>query len=124
MNFKSCLAVGLALGALLSPGSASAQMGQQAPQTIGLAAGIQRDWAGIKLNLTEAAERIPAAELVVRQADENLELANGRYAAGLGNPVEVTDSQIVYSNAKTSHIQALSDYNVAIANLEKAMGVR
>ena len=76
------------------------------------------------LNLREAEERISTAQLIVKQAQENLELANGRYAAGLGNPVEVTDSQIVYSNAKTSHIQALSDYNVAIANLEKAMGVR
>ncbi|MBA3070919.1 MAG: TolC family protein, partial [Nitrospirae bacterium] len=53
-----------------------------------------------------------------------LELANGRYAAGLGNPLEVTDAQIAYSNAKTSYIQALSDYNVAMAGLEKAMGVR
>jgi len=76
------------------------------------------------LNLREAEERISTAQLIVRQAQENLELANGRYAAGLGNPVEVTDSQIAYSNAKTSHIQALSDYNVATASLEKAMGVR
>jgi outer membrane protein TolC len=76
------------------------------------------------LNLKEAEERIPAAELIVKQAEENLELANGRYAAGLGNPIEVTDAQIAYSNAKTSYIQALSDYNVAMASLEKAMGVR
>ncbi|MDP2279250.1 MAG: TolC family protein, partial [Nitrospirota bacterium] len=76
------------------------------------------------LNLREAEERISTAQLIVKQAQENLELANGRYAAGLGNPIEVTDSQIAYSNAKTSHIQALSDYNVAMASLEKAMGVR
>ena len=76
------------------------------------------------LNLREAEERISTAQLIVKQAQENLELANGRYAAGLGNPVEVTDSQIAYSNAKTSHIQALSDYNIATASLEKAMGVR
>ncbi|MCX5717262.1 MAG: TolC family protein [Nitrospirae bacterium] len=76
------------------------------------------------LNLREAEERISTAQLTVKQAQENLELANGRYAAGLGNPIEVTDAQISYSNAKTSHIQALSDYNVAMASLEKAMGVR
>ena len=76
------------------------------------------------LNLREAEERISTAQLTVRQAQENLELANGRYAAGLGNPLEVTDAQIAYSNAKTSYIQALSDYNVAMASLEKAMGVR
>ncbi|MCG2813045.1 MAG: TolC family protein, partial [Thermodesulfovibrionales bacterium] len=76
------------------------------------------------LNLHEAEERISTAQLIVRQAQENLELASGRYAAGLGNPLEVTDAQITYSNAKTSHIQALSDYNVAVAGLEKAVGVR
>lgn len=76
------------------------------------------------LNLREAEERIPTAQLIVKQAQENLELANGRYAAGLSSPVEVTDAQIAYSNAKTSHIQALSDYNIAMASLEKAMGVR
>ena len=76
------------------------------------------------LNLKDAEERIPAAELVVRQAEENLELASGRYAAGVGNPIEVTDAQVSLSNAKTSYIEALYDYRVSQASLEKAMGVR
>lgn len=76
------------------------------------------------LGLIEAAESIPAAELIVRQSEENLELANGRYAAGVGNPVEVTDAQLSLSSARTSHIQALYDYKIAHASLEKAMGVR
>jgi outer membrane protein len=76
------------------------------------------------LKLTEAGESIPVAELIVRQAEENLDLANGRYAAGLGNPVEVTDAQVSLSSAKTSYIQALYDYKIAHASLEKAMGVR
>ena len=74
------------------------------------------------LNLKEAEERIPAAELTVKQAEENLELANGRYAAGVGNAIEVTDAQVAYSSAKRSYIQALYDYKVAQASLEKAMG--
>jgi len=76
------------------------------------------------LNLKEAEERIPAAELVIKQAEENLELANGRYAAGVGNPIEVTDAQVALINAKLSYIQALYDYKVALANLEKAMGAK
>ena len=76
------------------------------------------------LNLKDAEERIPAAELVVRQAEENLELASGRYAAGVGNPIEVTDAQVSLSSAKTSYIQALYDYRVSQASLEKAMGAR
>lgn len=76
------------------------------------------------LNLKEAEERIPTAELSVKQATENLEIATGRYAAGVGNPIEVTDAEVAYANAKLAYIQALSDYKVAQASLEKAMGIR
>jgi len=76
------------------------------------------------LNLQDAEERIPTAELAVRQAEENLDIANGRYAAGVGNPIEVTDAQVAYTSAKTAYIQALYDYKVAQSSLEKAMGVR
>jgi len=76
------------------------------------------------LNLRAASERIPTAELGVQQATENLDIANGRYAAGVGNPIEVTDAQVSYTNSKTAYTQALYDYNVAAANLDKAMGVR
>ncbi len=76
------------------------------------------------LNLRAAEERIPTAELGAQQAAENLEIATGRYAAGVGNPVEVTDAEVANTNAKTAYIQALYDYNVALANLDKAMGVR
>jgi len=76
------------------------------------------------LNLTEAGERITVAELTAKQAQENFDIANGRYAAGVGNPIEVTDADVGLSNAKTAHNQALYDYKVARASLEKAMGVR
>jgi outer membrane protein TolC len=74
------------------------------------------------LNLDEAASRFTTAELSVRQALENLDLANGRYASGVGNPIEVTDALVAASNAKTAQISALYDYKVAQASLEKATG--
>jgi len=76
------------------------------------------------LNLVAAADKIPTAELAQQQATENLEIASGRYAAGVGNPIEVTDAQVTYTNAKTNYTQALYDYAVAVANLEKSMGVK
>ncbi len=76
------------------------------------------------LNLAQAAESITTADLTVNQAKENLDIANGRYAAGVGNPIEVTDAEVLLTNAKTSYIQALYDYKVAVATIEKAMGVR
>jgi outer membrane protein len=75
------------------------------------------------LNLKAAEERVPTAKLNVEQATENLDIANGRYSAGVGNPIEVTDAQVSLITAKTSYIQALYDYRVAQAGLEKAMGI-
>jgi len=76
------------------------------------------------LNLQAAEEGIPYAQLVVKQAQENLDLANGRYAAGIGNPVELSDAELAYSNAKYAESQALYNYKIAQASLEKAMGVK
>ena len=85
---------------------------------------IYQDVRQAWLNMREAADRIVVAELSVRQATENLELADGRYASGVGNPIEVTDALVAASNAKTAHISALYDYEVAQASLEKAAGER
>lgn len=75
------------------------------------------------LNLQVADRKIAAADLAVKQAGENLDLANGRYAAGVGNPIEVTDALVSFNNAKTSYIGAVYDYKIAQANLEKAIGI-
>ena len=83
---------------------------------------IDQDVKQAWLNLREAADRGITAELIVRQAAENLELANGRYAAGVGSPIEVTDALVAASNAKTAQIAALYDYKVAEASLERAAG--
>lgn len=76
------------------------------------------------LNLTDLEAGIPVAELLVRQAQENVDIANGRYAAGVGNPIEVTDANTGLSNARTTLNQALYNYKIARASLEKSMGVR
>ncbi|MBM4146746.1 MAG: TolC family protein, partial [Nitrospira sp.] len=76
------------------------------------------------LTLRAAEEAIPTAKLGVEQAQENLDIANGRYAAGVGNPIEVTDAEVGLTNARTFYIQALYVDKVARASLEKAMGIR
>jgi len=76
------------------------------------------------LTLRAAEDAIPTAKLGVEQAQENLDIANGRYAAGVGNPIEVTDAEVGLANARTYYIQALYADKVAQASLEKAMGMR
>ncbi len=76
------------------------------------------------LNRKEAFERIETGRIIVRQAEENLELARGRYATGVGSSIEITDAMIKLNNAKLTYISALSDFSVAQARLEKAIGVQ
>jgi outer membrane protein len=76
------------------------------------------------LSLKEAAERISAGQMIVKQAEETVDLAKVRYSAGVGSSIEITDAMITLNNSKMTYITALSDYAVAQANLEKAMGVQ
>ena len=76
------------------------------------------------LSLRQADESIVTSEVTVRQAKENVELATGRYQAGVGSPLEVTDALVSLNNAQVAYTQALTDYKNAQASIEKAIGVR
>jgi outer membrane protein len=85
---------------------------------------IQLDVRQAYLNLQAAEASIATAELAAAQAKENLDLANGRYAAGVGSPIEVSDAFATYVTAQANYTSALSNYKIAQANIEKAMGMR
>lgn len=74
------------------------------------------------LNARRAVESIRVSGQTQVQAQENLELAEGRYAAGVGNIIEVTDAQVSLTSARANNIKALYDYKTALAELEKAVG--
>jgi outer membrane protein TolC len=72
------------------------------------------------LNLAQAAESIRVSETALRQARENLELAEGRYNTGVGNIIELTDAQASLTTAEANYVQALYNYKTTVAALEKA----
>ena len=76
------------------------------------------------LNLQQSEESIATAEVGVKQAQENLDLANGRYEAGVGSPIEVSDAFSAYTTTQASYITALYNYKTAQASIQKAMGAR
>lgn len=67
---------------------------------------------------------IPLKADKVRQTLENFELADGRYAVGLNNFIELQDAQTNYNNAQLVFVQSVFDYNVAREEFKKSMGVR
>ncbi len=76
------------------------------------------------LNLAEALESIRVSQKGLEQARENLELAEGRYSAGVGNIIEVTDAQASLTTAEGNNVQALSNYKTAVAALEQSTARR
>ena len=58
----------------------------------------------------------------MKQAKENYELSAGRYAVGVGDPIELKDAQVEYENAQLTYYQTLYEYNSARSNLEKSIG--
>ncbi|MGQ9688983.1 MAG: TolC family protein [Desulfobaccales bacterium] len=74
------------------------------------------------LDVQSAKEVIRANRKAREAAAENLRLAWGRYKAGVGDIIEVTDAQVQFAQADLNYVRALYDYKVAEANLDKAIG--
>jgi outer membrane protein TolC len=72
--------------------------------------------------VVEAAERIGATEKAIESARENLRLAQGRYDAGVGTILELTEAQLSLSNAEADNVRALTDYRVGLAVLDRVVG--
>lgn len=71
---------------------------------------------------TEAKEVLESQQKVIEQAEEALRLARARTDAGSGTQLDVLSAQTALTEARTTNSQALRDYAVARARLERAMG--
>ncbi len=75
------------------------------------------------INMMQLEKQIPLLAVKVKQTLENFELADGRYAVGLGDYIELQDAKVNYNNAQVSYVQTVYNYNVARANLERAIAL-
>lgn len=75
------------------------------------------------VNMIELEKQVPLLAVKVRQTLENFELADGRYSVGLGDYIQLQDAKVQYNNAQHSYVETIYKYNVARANLEKAMAL-
>jgi len=76
------------------------------------------------VNLISAEEQIGAAQKAVESAQENFRLSQGRFDAGVGTIIELTDAQLSLTQAQSTQAQALTDYRLATAQLERNLGRR
>lgn len=84
---------------------------------------IRMEVRQVVLRLEEAKESLLSQEKNVQQAQESLRIAELNYSEGMVTTLDVSSAQSALSQAKTNYSQALFDYMVSRAELEKAMGI-
>ena len=70
----------------------------------------------------EARQVLESQEKVQEQADEALRLARSRADAGTGTQLDVLSAQTSLTEARSTQAQAMHEYAVAVARLERAIG--
>jgi outer membrane protein len=71
----------------------------------------------------EADEVLKSQAKVMEEAEEALRLATARSEAGTGTQLDVLSAQTALTEARSTQVQALHDYAVARARLERALGM-
>jgi outer membrane protein TolC len=74
-------------------------------------------------NFIEARETLESQKKVQEEAEEALRLATARADAGTGTQLDVLSAQTSLTQARSTQVQALHDYDVARARLERAIGI-
>ncbi len=74
------------------------------------------------LNLLVAEKNIGTSEKAIEQAEENLRMYEERYRYQVATQTDVLNAVTLLAQARTNYYGALSDFNVAKAQLERGMG--
>lgn len=75
------------------------------------------------LNMKSAEQTIVSTRTAVEEGQENFRIASLRYRSGVGTNVDVLDAETALATARDNYIDALYNYNIAVATLEQQMGV-
>jgi outer membrane protein TolC len=74
------------------------------------------------LNLQQAAEQLASAQAGLTAAQEALRIANVRFQAGVGTQLEVVTAVQNLAAADAAVVQAMFQYNLALAQIDQAVG--
>lgn len=79
---------------------------------------LKQAFLGVQL----AKETINLTKEKVKSAKEDLDLMQEKYNLGGASMLELMDAEVSYKQAESDQVQALYDYNLAVAQFEKALG--
>ena len=91
-------------------------------QLTGTQLAVTSDVSQAYLNLRTAEQRVTTADAEIADAQESVRLAEGRYRAGVGTFIDVTDAQAALLTAQTNRVNAQSAVDQARAALAHAIG--
>jgi outer membrane protein TolC len=74
------------------------------------------------LNLQQAAEQLASAQAGLTASQEALRIANVRFQAGVGTQLEVVTAVQNLAAADAAVVQAMFQYNLALAQIDQAVG--
>lgn len=73
-------------------------------------------------DMSVAKDRVTVTQEAIRQSEENLRINKERYKEGVGTATEVLDAQTLLTQTVTEYHRAVTDYDVAVARVRKALG--
>jgi OMF family outer membrane factor len=85
---------------------------------------VELDVRNAYLALNDAAEQLKSARAAQTAAREALRIANVRFQAGVGTQLEAVTAQQNLAIADQGVVQATFQYNLALAQLDRAVGVQ
>jgi TolC family type I secretion outer membrane protein len=74
------------------------------------------------LAVKEAEQKIEVTQEALKAAEQDLKLTQEKYNLGAASMLELLDADVSYKTAKNNEVNALYDYNLAVARFEKAIG--
>lgn len=101
---------------------ADARLRQAKARLEDLRAGIYYDVQSALLDLNATGERVGVAESAAALAQQQLEQAQDRFAAGVAGNIDVTEAQEALARATEDRIAALYEHNLSKALLARAVG--
>ena len=84
--------------------------------------GIKLETKVAVFDLRAAEKLIEVQEGIVEEAAEALRIANAQHETGMITGVELTDVEMSHTQAQVNQLQAIHDYIVAVARVERAIG--
>ena len=87
----------------------------------------QRTAADIKklhMRLSIDQQRILVSETTKRSVEENFKLIKERFNLGLSSKIDLLEAESLLESTMANNVKSIADYNITVANLEKAIGER